>query len=145
MATKKTPAAQPDSLAELEALIQQEAVAYIKDARNHIRKNLESATLSLLGLGRDYQGRSEIDHCNGRNSVLIDAFRKVAIEEATKIATNYRPDASEICGYADSFRAEFRKHIKDAITTAARAHAKAEAEAIVATIKVSVDDVLSGQ
>lgn len=139
MATKKP----VDSFAALEALIHDEAATYLKDARTHIRKNIEQATLSLLGLEKRGWDAMEIDHCNGRNSVLIDAFRNVAIEEATKIATNYRPDPAEIVGYANTFRQEMRRHLTEQLRAAAIAQAKKEAEAIVAGIKVSVDDIFN--
>lgn len=137
MATKKP----VDSIAALESLVRDEAAAFLKDARTHIRKNIEQATLSLLGLEKRGLNNVEIDHCNGRNSALIDAFRNVATEEATKIATNYRPDPSEIVGYANTFRQEMRRHLTEQLRAAAIAQAKKEAEAIVASIKVSVDDI----
>lgn len=123
---------------KLKNVIEQEAKTYIANAREQIRKALESATLSLLGLERSTHRGYEIDHCNGRNSVLIDAFRAVALEEATKIAMNYKPSDEDLVGYRAAFEKEMRERMRWALQDLARAKAKMIADEVTETVKLNV-------
>lgn len=125
----------------LKEIIEEECAKHVKDVRSQIRNLLKRATLSLVGLndcGRDVQ----IDHCNGRNSVLIDAFRQCAIEEATKIAKNFKPTSESIVGFATVFQREFDSALRKEITKQACAKAKVEAEKVVGAIKIDVENVI---
>lgn len=80
--------------------------AELRSMPQKVSKYMESATLSILGLekrGCDY----EIDHCNSRNSVLIDVFRDMARAEARKIAKTYQPSKEDVVGFKEAFRKEF--------------------------------------
>ena len=134
-----------DETNNLKQIIEEECAKHVKGVRSQIRKMLEESTLSLLGLSSKWSGGSgkEIDHCNGRNSVLIDAFRQCALEEAKKIARNYKPTSDSIVQFAQTFQTEFNSHLRSQITVLAREKAKDEAQKVINAIKVDVDDVIS--
>ena len=120
-------------------MITEESSLYMKDARELIKSSLKSATLSLLGLEGSVHRGYEIDHCNSRNSVLIDAFRNIAIEEATKIASTYQPDQKDIAGFKSAFRSEYQRQISSAIRDEARSKAKEDARKFCDRIKVDTE------
>lgn len=123
---------------ELQTVIADEAAKYLKDVRTTIRSALELSTLSLLGIEKRHGNSYEIDHCNGRASVLIDAFRAVAIEEAKKIAKNYVPSSAEVVGFASMFQKEFNRHFNESLQYMAREKAKVEASKIINSIELDV-------
>jgi hypothetical protein len=124
------------------SIIEEEVAIQLKDVRSKVRKLIEGSLLSLLGLQKDYQGRTEIDHCNGRNSVLIDVFRQIAVDEVTKIANGYKPNKEEL----DVFRAEFKREIKNQMSYKIRDAAQEKAGILVRNImediKIDVDKIL---
>ena len=126
---------------KLQKIIEEECAFQIKDARKRIRGLLEKATLSLMGLESN-GSRVEIDHCNSRNSVLIDAFRECAIEEAQKVAKGFSPDTATIVSATSTFNREFSRQFNKEIIDLARKRAKSEAETIINSLKLNVDDFL---
>ena len=127
----------------LKEIIEQECAKHVKGVRSQIRKMLEDSTLSLLGLSTGWSGgKKEIDHCNGRNSVLIDAFRECALEEAKKIARNYKPTPESIVGFVTTFQNEFNSALRSEIKKQAHDKAKIEAEKVVGAIKIDVESVI---
>ena len=129
---------------KLQKILEQEAEKFIKESKNRIPKILENATLSLLGLEKNYQGNYEIDHCNGRNSVLIDAFKRLATTEAEKIAKSYRPSATDIAGFVAAFEREYKSQMNYIIRDLARERAKkdvaAEVEKLTLDIKKMIEE-----
>lgn len=63
---------------------EKEVADFLKNLRPNIRSRLDAALASLLGISTQW-GRVEIDHCNGRNSVLVDAVREIALKEVRGI------------------------------------------------------------
>jgi hypothetical protein len=114
----------------------------LKQIRGRIKHYIENATLNLIGLekrGSDY----EIDHCNGRSSVLTEAFRKIASEEAEKIARTYKPTKEDIIGFQSSFAKEFKNQISYVIRDEARIKAVEMAKEMFSKTKIDIDKILS--
>lgn len=130
---------------DLKLIIEKECKIHIKDARIRIRKALEEASLSLMGLTSDYHNSGhmyQVDHCNGRNSVLIDAFREVALEEAKKIAINYKPSSEEIVKASKSFSNKFDTSFRESIKQLAIKRGKEEAEKVISVINIDTKEIL---
>lgn len=127
---------------KLRKVVEEEATKYIKDARKTIQQKLNSATMSLLGLSNGYSSRVEIDHCNGRNSVLIDAFRKLAQEEAEKLARTYKPSAEDIIGFQAAFEREFKSQFSYVVRDLAKKKAQEEAQKAVQLINLDVQKLV---
>lgn len=124
---------------ELEKLTKAE----LKQTRSRVSKYLESATLSILGLEKKYNGDFEIDHCNGRNSVLIDAFRDLAKTEANRIAQNYKPNKEELAVFEEAFKRELRSQFGYIIRDVAKGRAQQLANEVMSKIKIDVDKILA--
>lgn len=140
MATKQY---KPSFEDKIRNIIEREAAQHIKDAPTLIRKMIEGSLLSLLGLEKKYNNNYEIDHCNNRNSVLIDAFRNQAIAESERIARGFKPTKEQLANYELAFKKEFEAQLFYAIKKAATARAQLEADALIATIDAEVKAALS--
>ena len=81
---KKPQVKKPSLSAQVEQAAFAEVDAYLRDLRPSIRKKLDSAVMSLIGLSGDY-GRIQIDHCNGRSTVLESVIKNIAQEEVTAL------------------------------------------------------------
>lgn len=112
---------------QLESMLKDKMSNYVKELPKKIEGLMEASLLSLLGLekrGYDY----EIDHCNGRNSVLIDAIRELAKDEVTKMVKgNVKIDKTQI----SLFQAAFKKEFNNQVSYAVRALADCEAKSFV--------------
>lgn len=139
MATKKQPI---NFDSKIRQLVEQEAVKHIADAPKLVKQLIEGSLLSLLGLEKRNYNQYEIDHCNGRNSVLIDAFRNCAIAEAERIAHGYKPTKDELASYEQAFRKEFSSQMHYAIKEAAKQRANVEALALVNSVEVDIKAAL---
>lgn len=117
--------------------IESEAAKYVGDVDRIIRRQLEAATLSLMGIEKR-GSHAEIDHCNGRNSVLIDAFRDQAMSEAKRIARTVKISPEERSLFKASFEREYNKQVHSAVMAAARERAKADAEELVKSISMDI-------
>lgn len=111
--------------------------AEMRKVKANVSTYLEKSILSLMGIERKYSNGYEIDHCNGRNSVLIDAFRELAIEEARKIASAYKPTKEELSVFEEAFKKELKRQFEYAL----RKSAEAKANQLVAEIseRVTID------
>ncbi len=132
-----------ETKSKLEAVLEKEAMVFIKESKNRIPKILEGATLSLLGLEKKYNGEYEIDHCNGRNSVLIDAFKKIASEEAVKIAKSYKPSPTDIAGFMVAFEREYKSQITYIIRDLAREKAKQDVSKEIEKITLDIQSMIA--
>jgi hypothetical protein len=123
---------------DLEELTQKE----LRNIRQKIKMYIENATLSLIGLekrGSDY----EIDHCNGRSSVLTEAFKTIAREEATKIAKTYKPTKEDITGFQEAFKKELKNQMSYALRDEAKIKATELAKEMFSKTKIDIDKILS--
>ena len=127
---------------KLEALVRKEADSFIKGYKGKIGVILEGSLLSLLGLSKDYGGKYSIDHCNGRNSILTDAFQRYAIEEAEKIAKNYKPSKEDLVGFTQAFEREFKNQFSYVIRDLAKKKAEEIAKEGLAKINIEIDSLL---
>lgn len=141
MATKRQPSYQD----KIRLLVEAEAAKHIQNAPKVISDMIQKSLLSLLGLEANYHRGYEIDHCNNRNSVLIDAFRNQAIAEAERIAKGFKPSKEELASWHGAFNKEFSSQMYRSIKEAAEARAKEVAASLVANIQVDIDSVLEGK
>ena len=129
----------------LEKIVKEEATLFIKDARKKISSQLEAALLSIIGLEKKNYGIHgyEIDHCNNRNSVLIDAFKTYAKEEAEKIAKSYKPTKEDIGTFRNAFEKEFRSQMNYIVLDLAKQKAIQIGNSIIEEIKIDVDEIIN--
>lgn len=117
-----------------------EITNYIKDLPQTVKFMMNGALLSILGLEKRSYGQYEIDHCNGRSSVLIDVIRSMAAKEVEQIVKKtYKPSKEEITLFVDAFRKEYTSQLQSALKTAAREQALLDAKKMVAE---SMPDIL---
>lgn len=122
--------------------IEKKAAEKLLGMDSFVDRALENSILSLIGLEKGHRGEYEIDHCNGRNSVLIDAFRDRAEGHAKKLASSLKLDANEMKAYRLAFRNEYSSQIHRAIKKAAADRAENDAEEFVSKIKVDINKYL---
>lgn len=128
---------------KIKKLIEEKAAKHLEDIERTIDRTIESAVLSLIGLEKNgHRGGYEIDHCNSRNSVLIDAFRNRAIDQASKLAKQLKLDADEMKTYRSAFRREYSSAIHKEIRRAAEEKAKADANELVRKVKINIESCL---
>lgn len=127
----------------LKDVLDQEADKFIKNSKQRVPEILESALLSLLGLEKRYDNKYEIDHCNNRNSVLIDAFKRLATKEAEKLAKSYKPSKADEANFLVAFEKEYRNQMSYVIRDMARDKVKADVENAVSKIKIDIEAMLS--
>jgi len=122
------------------AVLDMEVKNYIKNIRPQIKKYLESAVLSIIGLEKRCGGdKYEIDHCNGRSSVLIDAFREIALDEAKKIAGTYKPTKDELLSFRESFAREYRNQMDYVMRDLANKKIAKDCKKMFSQIKIDID------
>ncbi len=69
---------------QIQEIGEREVAKFLKDLRPTIRARLDAALSSLLGISNSW-GRPEIDHCNGRNSVITKAVEQIALQEVRQL------------------------------------------------------------
>jgi hypothetical protein len=127
---------------KIQKKLETEAAKYLVDVDRVIRRALESATLSLMGI--EVRGhRNEIDHCNGRNSVLIDAFRQKALGEAKKIARNVKLSPEEMATFRNAFEKEYSSQVSTAVRRAAQERAAADAKALIESVQMDIEQYIT--
>lgn len=77
----------PERQAEIEKAADAEIAKFIADIPAVIRKILEGAIASLLGLSNRFGDKWEVDHCNGRRSVIIDIVERKCKESIEELVT----------------------------------------------------------
>lgn len=115
----------------------------LRYVRTNLKKYIEKSILSLVGLTNNGHGY-EIDHCNGNKSVLTDVFRAMAVEEATKIAKNYKPTREDMAGYDEAFKAEVRSQMRSALREVAKEKAKEVSKKLFEDTDIDLEKVLEG-
>lgn len=115
---------------QIEKIGKQEVESFIKDLRGNIKNKLNGSLLSLLGLEQRYNNQYEIDHCNSRNSILIDTIRDMAKDEVSKLAKGLKIPL-ETSLLKTALQKELRQQISYEITSIARAKAKELAQKFV--------------
>lgn len=117
----------------------------IKNYRTEVSKQIDEALLSIIGLeSKGWNGgKFEIDHCNGRNSVLIDAFRNIAKAEAEKIARSYKPSKEDLAGFQEAFATEYRNQIRYSLRDMAKAKAQADFRDFADKQKIDIQKIVT--
>jgi hypothetical protein len=115
----------PELNDEVAKIVKAEATTWLREIKSNIKNKLEYALLSLLGLEKNGY---RIDHCNGRNSVLIDILREEAKEEIRKIAKNI-PFKNDLgASFVETaFKNEFRRNLENEVKDLARKMAQQKA------------------
>jgi hypothetical protein len=97
-----------------------------KDFLNTFEKNIEGiikqSIFSLLGISStSYDTRGyEIDHCNGRNSILSDVIKNKAMSDVEKFVKNIKIESFTITQLKEAFKKEYDRQIKDQIEYSAK-------------------------
>jgi hypothetical protein len=117
----------------------------IKNYRGEVSKQIDDALLSIIGLEqRGWNGgKYEIDHCNGRNSVLIDAFRNIAKVEAEKIARSYKPTKEDLAGFQEAFAKEYRSQIMYSLRDMAKSKAQTDFREFADNQKIDIQKIVT--
>jgi len=87
----------------------------LKNLELNIHNILEKAILSVLGLEKQGFNRFEfsIDHCNNRNSVLIDKIRDVGKDLAAKIISEISLSEEELTEIKEACKKDLKYNIRD--------------------------------
>ena len=124
-------------------LLQKEVVNYLTTFKPKIKDILEKSVLSLIGLEKRYDNNYEIDHCNGRNSVLIDAFRQIAKDEAKKIVNSYKPTKEDIVNFKSAVEKEYESQFNYAIRDIIKIRVNKEMETLLDSMKIDIEDLVN--
>jgi len=111
--------------------MKKEVALQIKNIPSEVKRMINGALLSILGLEHRYSDKYEIDHCNGRNSILIDTIRNMAQKEAESLVkkTNYKP--SDLALFQNAFKKEYESHLNYELKKLAENLAREEANNIM--------------
>mgnify|MGYP001607151941 CR=1 FL=1 len=117
----------------------------VKNVRQNLNKYIQNALLSIVGLETKYNGDMEIDHCNGRNSLLIDAFRNLAQDEAKKIAKTYKLSDEEKSTFTQAFKREISSQMGYALRDVARTFVEERAKVLLKEMETEIDEEIKEQ
>lgn len=123
-------------------LLEAEVIKYVSNIKPQMKDILQRAVLSLIGLEKRYSNEYEIDHCNGRNSVLIDAFRSIAIEEAKKLANSYKPTKEDVISFKSAIEKEYKNQLNYAIRDIIKKRVEQDAKLLLDEMKVDIEDLV---
>ena len=123
-------------------LLEKEIEKYIKEVKPKINSIMESSVLSLIGLEKRYGENYEIDHCNSRNSVLIDAFKSIAVNEAKRLASTYKPTKEDVINFKEAFKKEYKNQMNYVLRDKAKKKVDGDLNRILETIKIDIDDII---
>lgn len=124
-------------------LLEAEVIKYVSDIKPKMKDILQKSVLSLIGLEKRYSNDYEIDHCNGRNSVLIDAFRQIAIDEAKKLASSYKPTKEDIVNFKSAMEKEYKSQMSYAIRDNIASKVKKDMESLIEDMKIDIEDLVA--
>lgn len=140
-----------EDLAKIAELADAEIATYIEELPGNIRRMLNTAMYSMLGLKEEWGGKLEIDRCNGRQTIIT----KLIDEKCKKAATEHiEPvlmavlqllvaDKRAITAIAKEAKNCYERTLADAVRTMAIQKAKAQAEKIVAGFQdVNFNDIM---
>ena len=111
--------------------MKKEVTKRIKELPSEIHKMITGALASILGLEWTYGDKFEIDHCNQRNSILIDVIRDIAKKEAGELVkkTDFKP--KDISLFQVAFKKEFENQLTYELRKLAENLARTEAQKIM--------------
>lgn len=83
---------------------------------------IKNAIGSLLGISTSW-GRAEIDHCNGRNSILTQVIEDKARKQVEKLVMSFKFDENDK-EIMEAFKREFKEQLRRKISWYAENEAK---------------------
>ena len=113
---------------QIEKVALNQADLFLKGLDEKIKRALDSALYSLLGLENRYNGQMEIDHCNGRNSVFIDLIRDKAKKEVEALISRMDIKKEDVLMVREAFNKEYQKQLRYQIEYYAKEIAKKHIE-----------------
>ncbi len=122
-------------------MIEAEIEKQLPDMPKKIERLVERALLSLMGL-EQRGSRTEIDHCNGRHSILTEAFKRLAQAEAEKLARTCKFSKSDITGFRAAFEREYDSQMGRAVRDAASVRVAADLAKYMEGVEVNVEKAL---
>ena len=111
----------------------------MKNLPDRIRRVIEGAISSLLGLEKKYDGKYEVDHCNSRWNLFSEVLQAEAKSDVVKIVKELKLKLS-IADFKDAFQTEYRSYFRAAMKYEAQAAAK---ERVNAYVKNHLDKYVS--
>ena len=123
-------------------LLEAEVIKYVSNIKPQMKDILQKSVLSLIGLEKKYTNDYEIDHCNSRNSVLIDAFRSIAIDEAKKLASSYKPTKEDIVNFKSAIEKEYKNQFSYAVRDIIKSRVQKDVELLVNDMKIDIEDLV---
>jgi hypothetical protein len=124
-------------------LLEAEVIKYVSNIKPQMKDILQKSVLSLIGLEKKYTNDYEIDHCNSRNSVLIDAFRSIAIDEAKKLASSYKPTKEDIVNFKSAIEKEYKNQFSYAVRDIIKSRVQKDVELLVNDMKIDIEDLVA--
>lgn len=103
---------------------------FVTNLPTNINSKMEAALLSLLGLEK--RNGYEIDHCNGRNSVLIDVIRGMAVADVEKAVKGIQFKSEETSLIREALKKEYKSQLSYVIRDLATRKAREDAERFIA-------------
>lgn len=129
----------PERQAEIEKIADAEIAKFITDIPAIIRRILEGAIASLLGLSNRFGDKWEVDHCNGRRSVIIDIVErkcKESIEElvipvALVAIAQLKDDKKFLAAITMEVKSTFKQCLENRLRETTIQFANAQAKAVL--------------
>jgi len=121
----------PDLKKKIEEIAIKQSESFIEGLDERVSKMLDSAMYSLLGLENRWGNKTEIDHCNGRNSVLIDIIRDKAKREVERIVKKVGFNKGDVPNIRKAFTDEYKSQVRQQIRMYAESTAKSHVKAAV--------------
>lgn len=115
--------------------------------REEIGKHAKNAILSICGFEENWDGKFELDHCNGRagESLAGDFIRKTARAEVEKWLTEQmgalpKLDRSTIMSLRKEYKDALRKAIRERVVDLAETKAERQVNNLKFRLNVGLDD-----
>ena len=96
---------------EIEQAVIKKVAKSFKDIDSKVDKMVELSICSVLGLNIHGYNGYEIDHCNGRSSILTRVLEDRARKQVEKIVNNFKSKEEEIPLVKKAFEEEFSKEL----------------------------------
>jgi len=131
---------QPKLVAEINTKIDGEVAKFIRELPQHVNKMLSGAMYNALGLRVGFGGAAyEVDHSNGRESLIGNCVKEKAGEEAQKVIAEitlkaiqqFRKDQSAILAILKEAEAQYKQKLRENLLNLAAERARQDAQALL--------------
>lgn len=98
--------------------------------RDSLSKGIQDAVMSAMGFSKDnWDHRWQVDHCNGRNSILVDLIKDEVKEALTKFdLTSIKLSKKDTDSIKKSIRDDFHENYRHQMRDLIRCYAKQRAD-----------------